>query len=178
MATNPVDLNFDEYKYDFKNPEDYVYKPEKGLSREVILKLSHMKEEPQWMTEYRLKAYEHFMKRPMPNWGPDLSDLDLDDIYYYIRPTDKMGHSWDEVPDTIKETFDRLGIPEAERKYLAGVGAQYESEMVYHSLLENLEKQGVIFLSIEDGLKQHPELFRKYFGTVVPISDNKFAALN
>ncbi len=178
MATNPVDLNFDEYKYGFKDPENYVYKPEKGLSREVIIQLSRMKEEPEWMTEYRLKAYEHFMKRPMPNWGPDLSQLDLDDIYYYIRPTEHMERSWDDVPETIRETFERLGIPEAERKYLAGVGAQYESEMVYHSLLENLEKQGVIFLSIEDGLKQHPDLFKQYFGTVVPMNDNKFAALN
>ncbi len=178
MATNPVDLNFDEYKYGFRDPENYVYKPEKGLSRKVIIELSKMKGEPEWMTEFRLKAYEHFMKRPMPNWGPDLSDLDLDDIYYYIRPTDHMGRSWDEVPENIKKTFDRLGIPEAERKYLAGVGAQYESEMVYHSLLENLEKQGVVFLSTEDGLKQYPDLFKQYFGTVVPINDNKFAALN
>ncbi len=178
MATNPVDLNFDEYKYGFKDPENYVFKPEKGLSREVIIKLSKMKDEPEWMTEYRLKAYEHFMKRPMPTWGPDLSQLDLDDIYYYIRPTEHMERSWDDVPETIRETFERLGIPEAERKYLAGVGAQYESEMVYHSLLEHLEEQGVIFLSIEDGLKQHPDLFKQYFGTVVPMNDNKFASLN
>ncbi len=178
MATNAVDLNFDDYKYGFKDPENYVYKPEKGLSRDIIIKMSKMKEEPEWMTQFRLKAYEHFMKRPMPNWGPDLSDLDLDDIYYYIRPSEEMGRSWDEVPETIKETFDRLGIPEAERKYLAGVGAQYESEMVYHSLLENLEKQGIIFLSTEEGLRQYPELFKQYFGTVVPINDNKFSALN
>ncbi|HIE57258.1 MAG TPA: Fe-S cluster assembly protein SufB, partial [Anaerolineales bacterium] len=128
--------------------------------------------------EFRLRALEHFEKRPMPNWGPDLSDLDLDEIYYYVKPTDEEGRTWDDIPEEIKDTFDKLGIPEAEQKFLAGVGAQYESEMVYHSVLEHLEKQGVIFLSIEDGLRQHPELFREYFGKAVPIEDNKFAALN
>jgi len=137
-----------------------------------------MKNEPQWMLDFRLKALEHFQKRPMPTWGPDLSGLHLDDIFYYVKPTEKQGASWDDVPDTIKNTFDKLGIPEAERKFLAGVGAQYESEMVYHSIQEHLEKQGVIFLSIEEGLRQHPDLFREYFGTVIPIEDNKFAALN
>jgi len=130
------------------------------------------------MLEFRLKALDHFLKRPMPTWGADLSKLNLDDIYYYVKPTEAQGRSWDEVPDTIKNTFEKLGIPEAERKFLAGVGAQYESEMVYHSIQEHLEKQGVIFLSIEDGLKKHPDLFREYFATVIPIEDNKFAALN
>jgi len=137
-----------------------------------------MKGEPAWMLEFRLKALEHFQQRPMPAWGADLSKLDLDDIYYYVKPTEKDAKSWDDVPDTIKNTFDKLGIPEAEQKFLAGVGAQYESEMVYHSIQEHLEKQGVIFLSIEDGLRQYPDLFREYFGTVIPIEDNKFAALN
>jgi len=167
-----------EYQYGFRDPETFVFKSRKGLDREVVEQISQMKGEPQWMLEFRLKALAHFQQRPMPNWGADIAGLDLDDIYYYVRPMDEAGKSWDDVPDTIKQTFDRLGIPEAERKFLAGVGAQYESEMVYHSIQEHLEKQGVIFLSIEDGLRQHPDLFREYFGTVVPIEDNKFAALN
>lgn len=167
-----------EYRYGFRDPETYVFKTRKGLDREVVEQISYMKEEPQWMLEFRLRALDHFLKRPMPTWGADLSKLNLDDIYYYVKPTEAQGRSWDEVPETIKNTFDKLGIPEAERKFLAGVGAQYESEMVYHSIQEHLEKQGVIFLSIEDGLKKHPDLFREYFATVVPIEDNKFAALN
>ncbi len=167
-----------DYKYGFSDPETYVFKSRKGLDREVVEQISHMKGEPEWMLQYRLKALEHFEKRPMPNWGGDISTLNLDDIYYYVKPTDAEGKSWDDVPDTIKNTFDKLGIPEAEQKFLAGVGAQYESEMVYHSVLEHLKEKGVIFLSIEEGLRQHPELFREYFGTAVPIEDNKFAALN
>lgn len=167
-----------QYKYGFHDPENYVFKSRKGLSREIVLEISRMKGEPQWMQEFRLKALDHFLNRPMPAWGPDLSGLHLDDIYYYVKPTESQGKTWDDVPDTIKNTFDKLGIPEAEQKFLAGLGAQYESEMVYHSILEHLEKQGVIFLSIEDGLRQHPDLFREYFGTVIPIEDNKFAALN
>lgn len=167
-----------EYQFGFQDPETFVYKSEKGLSREIVQRISDMKGEPKWMLEFRLKALDHYQQRPMPNWGPDLSSLNLDDIYYYVKPTDSEGKSWDDVPDTIKNTFDRLGIPEAEQKFLAGVGAQYESEMVYHKIQEHLEKQGVIFLSIEDGLRQHPDLFRQYFSTVIPIEDNKFAALN
>lgn len=167
-----------EYKYGFRDPETYVFKSQKGLNREVVQQISAMKGEPEWMLEFRLKALEHFMARPMPTWGGDLTKLDLDDIYYYVKPTDVEGKSWDDVPEAIKNTFDKLGIPEAERKFLAGVGAQYESEMVYHRVQEHLEEQGVIFLSIEDGLRKHPDLFRKYFGTVIPIEDNKFAALN
>jgi Fe-S cluster assembly protein SufB len=167
-----------EYQYGFKDPENYVFKSRKGLDEEVVRQISDMKGEPEWMLEFRLKALDHFMKRPMPTWGGDLSKLNLDDIYYYVRPMEAEGRSWDDVPDTIKNTFDKLGIPEAERKFLAGVGAQYESEMVYHKVQEQLEKKGVIFLSIEEGLRQHPDLFRKYFSTVIPIEDNKFAALN
>jgi Fe-S cluster assembly protein SufB len=167
-----------QYKYGFHDEENYVFKSQRGLNREVVENISRMKGEPQWMLEFRLKALEHFLGRPMPSWGPDLSELDLDNIFYYVKPTEGQGKSWDDVPDTIKNTFDKLGIPEAERKFLAGVGAQYESEMVYHSILEHLEKQGVIFLSIEDGLRQHPDLFREHFATVIPIEDNKFAALN
>jgi Fe-S cluster assembly protein SufB len=167
-----------EYKFGFHDPENYVFKSQRGLSREVVENISHMKGEPQWMLDFRLKALDHFLKRPIPTWGPDLSGLDLDNIFYYVKPMEGQGKTWDDVPESIKKTFDRLGIPEAERKFLAGVGAQYESEMVYHSIQEHLEKQGVIFLSIEDGLRQHPDLFREYFGTVIPIEDNKFAALN
>jgi len=167
-----------DYRYGFSDPETYVFKSRRGLDREVVEQISRMKGEPQWMLDFRLKALEHYQARPMPNWGADLSKLDLDNIFYYVKPTDIEGKSWDDVPDTIKETFNRLGIPEAEQKFLAGVGAQYESEMVYHSIQEHLEKQGVIFLSIEEGLRQHPDIFKEYFGTVIPIEDNKFAALN
>ncbi len=168
-----------DYKYGFHDRDDnYAFKSQKGLSREVVENISRMKGEPQWMLDFRLKALEHFLARPMPNWGPELKSLNLDDIYYYVKPTEKQEKSWDDVPDDIKRTFDKLGVPEAERKFLAGLGAQYESEMVYHSIQEHLEKQGVIFLSIEDGLEKHPDLFREYFGTVIPIEDNKFAALN
>jgi len=167
-----------DYKYGFRDPETHVFKSRKGLDEKVVREISFMKGEPEWMLKYRLRALRHFEQRPMPNWGPDLSDLDLDDIYYYVKPTDQEGRSWDEVPDTIKETFNRLGIPEAEQKFLSGVGAQYESEMVYHSIHEKLEKKGVIFKSIENGLREHPDLFREYFGTVIPHTDNKFAALN
>ncbi len=179
MSDEKILEGIGEYKYGFHDRDDYyIFKSRKGLDRQVVEQISYMKGEPKWMLEFRLKALEHFLKRPMPTWGPDLSGLNLDDIYYYVRPTEKQSRSWDEVPEDIKRTFDRLGIPEAERKFLAGVGAQYESEMIYHSIQEHLEKQGVIFLSIEDGLKQYPDLFREYFGTVVPIEDNKFAALN
>ncbi|HNX46503.1 MAG TPA: Fe-S cluster assembly protein SufB [Anaerolineaceae bacterium] len=168
----------DRSQYDFVDKESVSFRSRKGLDEEVIRQISHFKEEPEWMLEFRLKAYRHFLQRPMPAWGPDLSGLKLDDIYYYVRPSEIDQKNWDDVPESIKTTFDKLGIPEAEQKYLSGVGAQYDSEMVYHSIKENLEKQGVIFLSIENGLKQYPDLFREYFATVVPIQDNKFAALN
>lgn len=167
-----------QYRYGFSDPETYVFKSRKGLDREIVAQISAMKSEPAWMLEFRLKALEKFLLRPMPDWGADISQLNLEDIYYYVKPTEMEGRSWDDVPESIKQTFDRLGIPEAERKFLAGVGAQYESEMVYHSVQENLKKKGVIFVSIEDGLRQYPDLFREYFGTVVPPDDNKFAALN
>ena len=167
-----------EYKYGFHDPETYVFQSRKGLNREVVKQISAMKNEPEWMLEFRLRALSHFLARPMPKWGGDLSKLNLDEIYFYTKPSDNEGKTWDDVPETIKNTFDRLGIPEAEQKFLAGVGAQYESEMVYHSIQEHLASQGVIFKSIENGLKEHEELFREYFGTVIPIEDNKFAALN
>src|SRR5258708_3621373 len=171
--------NIGEYKYGFHDREDnYVWYCETGITSHVVEKISRMKNEPEWMLEFRLKALEHFLVRPMPTWGPSLKELDFDKIFFYVKPSEKSEKSWDDVPDEIKNTFDKLGIPEAERKFLAGVGAQYDSEMVYHSVLEHLEKLGVIFLSIEDGLKKYPDLFREYFGTVIPIEDNKFAALN
>ncbi len=174
------DLELDEYKYDFITEAEPVYRASKGLSEEVVREISAYKEEPEWMLDRRLKALKVYESKPMPTWGGNLSDLDavLDEIYFYVRPQDRMEHSWDDVPEEIKDTFEKLGIPEAERKVLAGVGAQYESEMVYHSLREEWEKQGVIFDSIEDGLKNHPDLFREYFGTIIPTQDNKFAAMN
>ena len=172
------ELGLDEYKYDFVTDDAPVFKSRKGLDEEIVRQISGHKDEPEWMLEFRLKALETFYSKPMPDWGGDLDGLNLDEIYFYIRPQDKMERSWDDVPDSIKETFEKLGIPEAERKILAGVGAQYESEMVYHSLKEEWEEQGIIFDSIEDGLKNHPDLFREYFATIVPTQDNKFAALN
>ena len=174
------DLQLDQYKYDFVTDAEPVYRARKGLSEEVVREISAYKEEPQWMLDSRLKALQVYESKPMPTWGGNLSELDavLDEIYFYVRPQDRMEHSWEDVPEEIKDTFEKLGIPEAERKILAGVGAQYESEMVYHSLREEWEKQGVIFDSIEDGLKNHPDLFREYFGTVIPTQDNKFAAMN
>jgi len=167
-----------QYRYGFADPDTSVYKAPKGLTREVVEHISGMKEEPAWMLEYRLKGLEHYLARPLPKWGGDLEQINFDNITYYVRPAEAEGKTWEDVPDAIKATFDKLGIPEAERKFLAGVGAQYESEMVYHNIQEHLAKEGVIFLSIESGLREHPDLFRKYFGTVIPIGDNKFAALN
>jgi Fe-S cluster assembly protein SufB len=181
MAT-PADVKslegLDSYKYGFSDPDEAVFRSRRGLDRQVVENISRMKEEPEWMLAFRLKALEHFQTRPMPGWGPDLGGLDLDNIYYYVRPAEAESKTWDDVPDTIKRTFDRLGIPEAEQKFLAGVGAQYESEMVYHNIQQHLADQGVIFLSIENGLKQHPDIFREHFGTIIPYTDNKFAALN
>lgn len=167
-----------EYQYGFSDLDKSVFKTEKGLNEDVVRKISEIKKEPEWMLEFRLKALKHYRQRPMPTWGADISQLDLENIIYYVKPSEMESKSWDDVPDDIKNTFNKLGIPEAEQKFLAGVGAQYESEMVYHSIQEHLEKQGVIFLSIEEGLRQYPELFREYFATVIPIEDNKFAALN
>lgn len=181
MGKNPKTEFLDElgdYQFGFSDPESIVFKSKKGLDEEVVRQISALKGEPEWMLEFRLKALKHYQNRLMPTWGADLSDLDLDDIYYYLKPTEGEGPTWDDIPETIKNTFDKLGIPEAEQKYLSGVGAQYESEMIYHSVLTELEEKGVIFLSIEEGLRQHPELFREYFSTVIPIQDNKFAALN
>ena len=167
-----------EYKYGFHDPEKYVFKSRKGLDHEIIDMISDIKGEPDWMRQFRHRALDIFLAKPMPTWGGDLSGINFDDIYYYIKPAEKQGKSWDDVPADIKNTFDRLGIPEAERKFLAGVGAQYESEVVYHSLKEEWEKLGVLFLDTDTALREHPDLFREYFGTVIPPADNKFAALN
>lgn len=167
-----------DYKFGFKTEEKSVFKSEKGLSKEVVMEISKRKNEPDWMLKLRLEALEIFYSKPMPKWGGDLSGIDFENIYYYIKPSEKSERTWEEVPDEIKKTFDRLGIPEAERKYLAGVGAQFESEMVYHSLHETLSKKGVIFEGTDEALKKYPELFKEYFGTIIPARDNKFAALN
>ena len=173
-----AELNLDEYKYDFVTEDRPIFKSRKGLDEEIVRQISAHKEEPEWMLAFRLKALEIFESKPIPTWGGDLGGLDLDEIYFYIRPQDRMQHSWEDVPAEIKDTFEKLGIPEAERRVLAGVGAQYESEMVYHSLREEWQQQGVIFESIEDGLRLYPDLFREHFATVIPPADNKFSALN
>jgi len=172
-------LDMDYSQYDFKDStEMYVHLSKKGLSKETVIEISKMKKEPQWMLDFRLRSYEIFMQKPMPTWGGDLSVIDFQNIYYYAKASDKVEKNWDDVPDNVKATFDKLGIPEAEKKFLAGVGAQYESEVVYHSLREDLAKQGVLFLDTDAALIEHPELFKKYFGKIIPPEDNKFAALN
>ncbi|HAM64202.1 MAG: Fe-S cluster assembly protein SufB [Firmicutes bacterium GWF2_51_9] len=179
MTKRPDDnLPSGEYQYGFSDIDVSVYRTKKGISREIVEEISQIKGEPQWMTDYRLRAFEAFLKKPMPTWGVDLSSLDFDEYTYYIKPSDRMGTTWEEVPESIKNTFDRLGIPDAERKYLAGVSTQYESEVVYHNMLAEVEDKGVIFLDTDSALRDHPELFRKFFGSVVGFADNKFAALN
>ena len=168
----------EEYRYGFHDQENAVFKSEKGLTHQVIDQISDIKNEPEWMRRFRHDALEIFLAKPMPTWGADLSTIDFDDIYYYLRPAEKQGKSWDDVPEDIKRTFDRLGIPEAERKFLAGVGAQYESEVVYHSLKDEWEKMGVVFLDMDSGLRDHEDIVKEYFATVIPAADNKFAALN
>lgn len=167
-----------EYKYGFHDEDVSLYNTGKGLTREVVEEISRIKNEPDWMLEYRLKAFETFEKLENPKWGPDLSEINFDEYTYYIKPSEKQETNWENVPETIKNTFDKLGIPEAEQKYLAGVHTQYESEMVYGNMLKEVEEKGVIFLDTDTALKECPELFKKYFGTIVPPSDNKYAALN
>ena len=167
-----------EYQYGFHDTEKPVFKASRGISHEVVEQISRMKNEPEWMRKFRHDALDIFFSKPMPTWGADLSGIDFDNIFYYLRPSEKAEKSWDDVPEDIKRTFDRLGIPEAERKFLAGVGAQYESEVVYHSLKEEWEKLGVVFLDMDSGLREHEDLVREYFATIIPAADNKFAALN
>jgi len=168
----------DEYKFGFQDEDVSIYNTGKGLDANTVREISKIKGEPEWMLEFRLEALRVYDNMPMQNWGPDLSALDFDDYTYYIKPSDKTTNDWDEVPETIKNTFDKLGIPEAEQKFLAGVTTQYESEAVYHNMLSEVKEKGVIFLDTDTGLKEHPELFKEYFGSVIPHTDNKFAALN
>ena len=167
-----------DYKFGWHDELKAAFKSERGLSEAGVRQISEMKDEPEWMLKFRLKALRHFNSRPMPSWGADLGEIEFDNIFYYLKPQAEQGKTWDDIPTDIKNTFDRLGIPEAEQKFLGGVSAQYESEVVYHSIREDLEKQGVIFTDCDTGLREHPELFRKYFGTIIPSNDNKFAALN
>ena len=167
-----------EYKYGFHDEDVSVFRSERGLTRKIVEEISSMKNEPQWMLDYRLKSLELFYSMPMPQWGGDLSGLNFDEITYYVKASEATERSWDEVPEEIKRTFDKLGIPEAEQKYLAGVSAQYESEVVYHNMKEELEEQGIVFKDTDSALQENEELFKEYFGTVIPNSDNKFAALN
>ncbi len=179
MAVTSVDhVGLDTYKFGFHDDIKPVYTSPKGLSEAVVREISRQKDEPAWMLDFRLESLRQFERKPMPTWGADLSRIDFDDIHYYIRPQDRQARSWDDVPDDIKSTFDKLGIPQAERKFLAGVGAQYDSEVVYHSIREDLEKQGVVFLDMDSGLREHEDLVRQHFGTIIPNGDNKFAALN
>src|SRR5881398_1860937 len=166
-------------RYGFHDAENYLFKAPKGLSRELVAKISEFKNEPQWMRDFRLKSLDHFLARPMPTWGsPMLAEVDFDDIHYFVRASERAERSWDDVPEDVKKTFDRLGIPEAERKFLAGVGAQYESESVYHQVNEQLEAQGVVFMDMDTALREHEDLVREYIGTIIPPNDNKLAALN
>jgi len=176
MATTDLDLG--RYKLGWSDVEDYVFKPKRGLTPDIVREMSWMKGEPDWMRDFRVKSLRHFDRRPMPNWGGDMSGIDFSNIYYYIKPTEKQVDAWDELPDSVKRTYEKLGIPEAERKYLAGVTAQYESEVVYHRNREDLEGKGVLFMDMDSALREHPDLVKKYFGTVIPQNDNKFAALN
>jgi Fe-S cluster assembly protein SufB len=177
---NPTAGIRDSYteKYGFHDSDQFVFKARKGLDSDVVAGISRMKGEPAWMLDFRLKALDTFLKKPMPAWGGDLSGIDFDEIYYYVKPTEQEAKSWEDVPADMKRTFDRLGIPEAEQKFLSGVGAQYDSEVIYHKIKENLAKQGVLFLSTDHALREHEDLFRRYFATVVQPTDNKFAALN
>lgn len=167
-----------DYRFGFSKPESAIFKTPKGLSKKVVEAISYFKKEPDWMRNFRLEALGFFEQRPMPGWGADLSKINFDEIYYYLSPTDKKVRTWDEVPKDIKDTYDKIGIPEAEKKFLAGVGAQYDSEVIYHNLKKKWEDQGVIFLDTDTALKKYPEIFQEYFGKVIPPNDNKFAALN
>ncbi|SHJ92119.1 Iron-regulated ABC transporter membrane component SufB [Pseudonocardia thermophila] len=186
MTTAPESLTQEEtlaalgrYEFGWADPDTAGASARRGLSADVVADISALKNEPQWMLEFRLKALEIFERKPMPRWGADLSEIDFDNIKYFVRSTEKQATSWDELPPDIKNTYDKLGIPEAEKaRLIAGVAAQYESEVVYHQIRDDLEKQGVIFLDTDSGLREHPELFKEYFGSVIPAGDNKFAALN
>ncbi|UJS28449.1 Fe-S cluster assembly protein SufB [Macrococcoides canis] len=167
-----------DYKYGFHDKDVSIFRSERGLTEDIVREISKMKEEPQWMLDFRLKSLKQFYKMPMPTWGGDLSELNFDEITYYVKPSEHTERSWDEVPEEIKQTFDKLGIPEAEQKYLAGVSAQYESEVVYHNMQEDLEEQGIIFKDTDSALRENEDIFKEHFASVIPPADNKFAALN
>ena len=173
-----VGIDLGKYKLGWSDEEDYVFKPRRGLNEEIIREMSALKKEPQWMLDFRLRSYKSFQRKPMPNWGGDMSQIYFDDIYYYIKPTEGQVDAWEELPDSVKDTYEKLGIPEAERKYLAGVTAQYESEVVYHRNREDLEAQGVLFSDMDSAVKDYPEMVQRYFGKLIPPGDNKFSALN
>jgi Fe-S cluster assembly protein SufB len=176
--TTDIGIDLTRYKLGWSDAEDYVFKPKRGLSEDIVKEMSWMKGEPDWMRDYRLKSLRHFDRRPMPSWGANLGGIDFDNIYYYIKPTEGQVSDWDMLPDEIKNTYEKLGIPEAERKYLAGVTAQYESEVVFHRNREDLERSGVIFSDMDTALREHPEIVKPYFGKIIPANDNKFSALN
>ena len=176
QANTGIDLS--KYQLGWSDDEDYVFKPTKGLNEDLVREISWMKGEPNWMRDFRVKSLKQFEKRPMPHWGGDMSEIYFDDIYYYIKPSEAVVDEWEDVPESIKDTYEKLGIPEAERKYLAGVTAQSESEVVYHKNREDLEQQGVIFCDMDTALREYPEIVRAYFGKVIPSNDNKFSALN
>ncbi|OGK17991.1 Fe-S cluster assembly protein SufB [Candidatus Roizmanbacteria bacterium RIFCSPLOWO2_12_FULL_40_12] len=178
MASNVAPVLDFEYKFGFSMPEKNVFKSKKGISEEIVSMISDMKQEPAWMKEFRLKSYRIFREKKMPEWGADLSKIDFENIFYFIRSTETQASSWEDLPSEIKDTYDKIGVPEAEKNFLAGVSAQYESEVVYESVNKELEKQGVIFCDMDTGLREHPEIVKKYFGTLIPPHDNKFAALN
>ena len=171
------EMSYDKYDFNY-DTKDYDVIFNKGLNEDVVRQISKLKNEPEWMTEARIKGYKAFLEKPMPQWGANLNDINFDDMTYYMRSSKTSNKSWEDVPDYVKKTFDRLGIPEAERKFLAGVGAQMDSEVIYHNVKKELEEKGVIFLSMDEGLKQYPEIVKKYFGKIIPYNDNKFAALN
>ncbi|MDA1061122.1 MAG: Fe-S cluster assembly protein SufB [bacterium] len=178
QTKNIISDTLDQYKFGFKTDSKAVFKAEKGLSEKVVRDISNRKNEPKWMLDLRLKSLGIFYKKPMPTWGGDLSGIDFDNIHYYLQPQDKAKTNWNDVPEEIKDTFEKLGIPEAERKFLSGSGAQFESEVVYHSLHKELADKGVIFESTDIALQKYPEFFEEYFGKIIPATDNKFAALN
>jgi Fe-S cluster assembly protein SufB len=180
MAATRPDLKELEqgYRFGWRDPEHSVFTPKRGLSEAVVEEISDLKDEPTWMRKFRLKALRHFMARPMPWWGADLSEIDFQNIYYFIRSTEKQAKDWEDLPEDIRGTWDKLGIPEAEKKFLGGVSAQYESEVVYHKIKEELDKIGVVFTDMDSGLREHPDIVKEYFGTIIPPNDNKFAALN
>ncbi|MBI2543437.1 MAG: Fe-S cluster assembly protein SufB [Candidatus Aenigmarchaeota archaeon] len=178
MDKQPLVIERDYSRYEVKEPDEFVYKTKKGLSKEIVEEISKIKKEPKWMLEFRLKALEHFFSRSMPTWGADLSKINFDEITYYIKPTERKAPTWEDLPEGMKRTFEKLGIPEAERRFLAGVEAMYDSETVYHKIRDDLAKQGVIFCDTDTAVKEYPEIVREYFGKIVPPNDNKFAALN